>query len=657
MSILPDDTGLWTRLKHLVVGRPHDLGDRRVLHHMALIPLLAWIGLGADGLSSSAYGPEECMKALGQHKYLAIPLGLMTAMTVWVISSCFSRIIEQFPQGGGGYVVTTALLGKHAGVVAGCALVIDYVLTISVSVAAAVDALFSLIDPSLQAWKLTCCVALIFGLVLINIRGVKESVLVLTPIFMLFVLTHLLAIVGGIVGQAPHIPQTARECTAGFQSGLATLGILGMLKLFFHAYSLGGGTYTGIEAVSNGLGILREPKVQNGKRTMFYMAFSLAFTAAGLLVCYLLWNISPQEGKTLNAVLLERLADRWPGGGTFVFLALLSEAALLIVAAQAGFIGGPRVLSNMALDSWVPHRFSALSERLTTQNGILLMGVAALATLFYSRGSLSVLIVMYSINVFITFTLAIFGMLQGAMNRPRVKGQSRHIGLFLFGFMLCGLILTVTVVDKFGAGGWVTLVVTGAAVLVCFWIRSHYHGVYAKLEELRRLADKTMPMRDVMKIPAIDPMQPTAGLLVGGYNGTGIHTMANIVRAFPGHYKNFVFISAGVVDSGEFKGEFRVEQLKQRTGEMLQQYVKLAHSYGLAATSRHDVGTDVVDAAADLCRDVAKEFPRVTFFTGNVIFPRSTWVEMMLHNQTAFAIQRRLHWDGLLMVIMPMRMR
>lgn len=657
MNSGPEIESRWERLKRTVFGRPHDLQDRSIVHRMALIPLLAWIGLGADGLSSSAYGPEECMKAVGQHRYLAIPLGLLTAVTVFVISACYSRLIAAFPQGGGGYVVTSALLGKYPGLVAGCALLIDYVLTISVSVAAAMAALFSFLPPEWAGWKLPFAIVGIVGLVILNIRGVKESVLILTPIFLVFVLTHVVVIGWGIIAHLPHVPETARECATGFQNGLNTLGIFGLTALFFHAYSMGGGTYTGIEAVSNGLGILREPRAANGQRTTWYMAVSLAITAAGLLLCYLLWDIMPVEGRTMNAVLVSAISQGWPGGTAFVWVTLLSEAALLVVAAQAGFIAGPRVLANLALDSWAPHRFSALSERLNAQNGIVLTGAAAIGTLLYTGGHLEALIIMYSINVFITFTLAIFGLLRSALARKPAARNQRDIAVFSVGFALCLTILAVTVTDKFASGGWVTLLITACLVGLCIWIRSHYLKIQKQLEQLRELADRTMPMGEGVPTLTIDKNQPTAALLVGGYNGTGIHTMANIIRTFPGHYKSFVFLSVGVVDSGEFKGEFRVEDLKRRTEDALQRYLLLANSYGFPAAYYFDVDTDVVDGASLLCARVAKDFPRVTFFTGNVIFQRNSWLEQILHNQTASAIQRRLHWDGHVMVVMPMRLR
>src|SRR5579872_5007395 len=148
----PEDLG--TRIRHLLIGRPRDIQDRSTYHHLSLIAFLAWVGLGADGLSSSAYGPEEAFKTLAEHTYLAMGLAALTGITVIIISAAYSRIIEQFPHGGGGYVVATKLLGKGAGVVSGSALLVDYVLTITVSIAAAGDAIYSLMPVEWQGWKL-----------------------------------------------------------------------------------------------------------------------------------------------------------------------------------------------------------------------------------------------------------------------------------------------------------------------------------------------------------------------------------------------------------------------------------------------------------------------------------------------------------------------
>jgi amino acid transporter len=646
------------RLRRLLVGAPRDLRDTQLFHRLSLIPFLAWVGLGADGLSSSAYGPEEAFRALGKHTYLAVGLAALTAVTVLLISAAYRRIIEEFPTGGGGYVVASSLLSPGIGVVSGSALLVDYVLTVTISIAAAGDALFSFLPAEWLGYKVAVEFGLILLLTTLNLRGVRESVITLLPVFLVFLLTHAIVIGWGIGGHLPELPATGRSVVKGIGQGTATLGVGGLLLLFMRAYSLGGGTYTGIEAVSNGLPIMREPKVETGKRTMLYMGSSLAVTASGLLLCYLLWHITPIPGKTMNAVLTESVAGSLPFGGTFVVLTLFSEAMLLVVAAQAGFIDGPRVLANMAIDSWVPHRFAALSERLTTQNGILLMGAAALAALVYTIGDVGHLVVMYSINVFLTFSLSMLAMLRFWYRHRDTRREWRsRLLLFALGLLLCATILLVTLYEKFAGGGWVTVLITAIVIALCFVIRRHYRSVHTQLDRLyHELGD--LPLLVSSDNPSVgdpDARQPTAAVLVGSYGGVGIHTVLNVLRTFPGHFKGLVFISVGVIDSGEFKGEHAVEELTQRTESVLAQYVKLARGLGVPATWRMSVGTEAVTEAEGVCLAVAREYPHTVFFAGKMIFQREKWFHRLLHNETALAVEKRLRWAGKTMVTMPIR--
>jgi amino acid transporter len=682
----PNEPTVAEKVTTFIVGKPLNLADRHVYQHIALAAFLAWVGLGADGLSSSCYGPSEAFGHLGEHYHLAIFLALATMFTVWIISACYSHIIEAFPAGGGGYLVASKMLGQPFGVVSGSALVVDYILTVTVSIAAAGDALLGLAGPHWQFLKLPLEFGAIAFLIVLNLRGVKESVTVLLPVFMTFLATHAILIVGAIALHLGAFGSVASDVATEVQNNLSdpTMGFFGMLGILLYAYSLGAGTYTGIEAVSNSMPVMREPKVTTAQRTMVYMGTSLALTAGGLMLAYLLLKLRLPAGETpsvMNLMLTKTfVADLhlpvWMGA-TFVLVTILSEGALLVVAAQAGFIDGPRVLANMAHDSYVPHWLGSLSERLTTYYGVLLIGLSAMAALWATGGNVSALIVMYSINVFLTFSLSMIGMAwHWLQQRGKNRLWLRRFGLFVFGATLCLSILAVNIyfkviLDLYHAWtggepgdhasqqpghGWMTIVVTGLIISTCFLIRRYYDRVRSRLKTL----DETLGTIDVSGLAnrdAADPGLATAVILVGGYSGLGVHTLLNAIRFAPKHFRNIVFLSVGVVDSGNFKGVQELEHLRQHVETALCKYVELARKMGFPATSYMAVGTDVVDELEQLCRVAHRDFPKSLVFAGQLVFQKETWYGALLHNQTAFALQRRLQWDGVPMVILPTRVR
>jgi amino acid transporter len=691
------------RVRTLLFGRPKDVRDRRTFHAVSLVAMLAWVGLGADGLSSSAYGPDEAFRALvrdGNHSSLAIFLALGTAITVFIIAYGYTRIIERFPSGGGGYVVATKLLGSRFGVVSGSALLVDYVLTITVSIASGGDQIFNLIprtwfgqaaifdashklvgyamdgggvlpvadvgtwlDPA-QRTKIGIEVGAIVLLTVLNIRGVKESVQTILPIFLLFVGTHVLALAFAIFGHVPQIGAVAHRQSENLRHTVSVLGVGGALALFVRAYSLGGGTYTGIEAVSNGVQIMREPKVRTAKRTMMLMATSLAITASGLVLAYLLVGAMPPDDptKTMNWVLLDRVAGSWhvghfATGSTFVMLALASEAGLLFIAAQAGFVDGPRVMANMAVDSWLPHRFSALSERLSMQNGVLLMSGASIAALVYTHGDVGKIVVMYSINVFLTFSLSNLGMTRfWVKSRREHRDFWRHVPVHLLALGLCVTILVVTCVEKFAEGGWLTLVITGALVALCFWIKRHYGRVVSAIRRLDVELPDPLSAESGKHPSRIDPEKPVAVLFVGGYGGLGRHALLTLLRMFPGHFHGVVFCSIAIVDSGNFKGIDEVHALEERTKASLAQYERFAATLDLPADSVLATGTEVAVEAEKIGLDVIRRYPRALFVAGQLLFEEDSSWGRVLHNETAFQIQRRLQHAGVPMVVLPVRL-
>ncbi len=646
------------RLRDLLIGKPLDPTSVRTRDSLAMAAFLAWVGLGADGLSSSAYGPEEAFKALGTHTHFGLYLALATAATVFLISLAYNQIIELFPTGGGGYRVATTLIGPHAGLVAGSALIVDYVLTITISVAAGVDALFSLLPHTWQHWKIGLEIALIIGLLYINLRGAKESVRVLLPIFLGFVITHFVLIVYGIGAHADGIPALIPDTISDTTQLAQDTSWLFVVALFLKAYSLGGGTYTGIEAVSNNVQHLAEPRVKTGKLTMIYMASSLAFTAGGIILLYLLWSARPMEGQTLNAVVFRDILVDMGFEGSWHVIALTAvlalEAGLLFVAANTGFLGGPAVLSNMAADSWVPHKFRYLSQRLVTQNGILVMGIAALAILLITHGQVEMLVVLYSINVFVTFTLSLAGLCVYWLKHRSSLKWKRRLALSFSGLLISASILVGTTVSKFHEGGWITLIITGFVVALALLTRRHYRETKDKI----RAVDEVFagqPFGSETKFAETDPNAPTAAFIVGSSRGGGLHALLWVQRMFPECFKNFVFINARSVDSRAYGGEEELELLKTDARVSLKFFENFCHSYGLAAKSYLGFGTDAVQEVTKLCEQVQRDFPNTVFFTSKLIFRQDNWWTRLLHNQAAVAIQRKLHLEGMQMVILPMK--
>lgn len=648
-----------SRLRHALFGNPKDPFDHSVFHKLSLLPFFAWVGLGADGLSSSCYGPEEAFKALGGHSSLALFVALCTVVTVLVISASYSQIIQLFPTGGGGYLVASKLLSPKWGMFSGTALVIDYVLTITLSIASCGDAIFSFLPAQWHWLKLPFQLSALALLAGLNLRGAKESVKALVPVFLVFVATHFAAIVWAAVSRAPEASSVARETTGQISSSVGALGILPAMLLVLRAYSMGAGTFTGIEAVSNGLPLLSEPKVRTGKRTMAYMAGSLSFTSFGLMVAYLLYSVHPEPGKTLNAVLFESISAGWgTTGSVLVVVALLSEGALLFVAAQAGFLDGPRVLSNMAVDRWVPSRFAHLSDRLVTQNGILLMAVASFAVLAATRGNVGFLVVLYSINVFITFTLSQLGMVVHWFKER--KAERPWLRPLLVSGLGCGLsafILCFVVAEKFTEGGWLTLVVTLGFAGIALLVKRHYKGTHMLFGRLDGLV-KAAETHDTARTPAVAPLDAkarTAVLLVNGWNGLGLHSLFSILRLYGDFYENFVILHVGLLDAGTFKGADEVEALRAHTRTETDKYVRYLRSNGRRAEGRWSVHADVVDALEELARETARDYPKSVFFGGQLVFRKEGFWTRLLHNNVVFAIQRRLYLRGLPFMVLPVR--
>lgn len=647
------------KIRNFLFGKPRDFFDKKTRHHISLVAFFAWVGLGADGISSSCYGPEEGFLALGTHSQLAIYLAIATAFTIFIISYAYTQVIELFPNGGGGYRVATRLLGSHAGLVSGSALIVDYVLTISISIASAIDAVFSFLPTGWQGAKMFLAIFLIAMLAILNLRGMKESIKFLMPIFLGFIVTHIALIIYGIsahhYGLETLIPQAVEETSLMS----AELGWVFVISLFLKAFSMGAGTFTGLEAVSNNVNTLSQPRVRTAKITMLLVALSLAFMAGGIILLYLLWDVRHVDGETLNATTFYTITQGWyfkdVALSQFVVpVVLMLEAGLLFVAANSGFLAGPNVIANMANDEWMPKSFSSLSSRLVVKNGVLFMAVSAIITLLITGGSVHILVVLYSINVFITFSLSLLG-LSIYWIRKRKPSWVRKFITSSVGFLVCAIILLVTIFEKFHEGGWITLLITSCCIAIGLWVKNTYKKFRSALMQKDLEFQKYQMVSEVDAIITYDKSAPTAAIIVDQTFGSGMNCLLEIKKTFPGIFENFIFVTVGEVDSNTFSEEKKWRQMRSSTKDTLWKYKNYCNANGRFAKAYVGYSTDVIEKLSQLTSRVAKDYSNVVFFGTKFVFDNENIFTQTLFNHVSYIMQRRLHRQGLNMVILPVK--
>ncbi len=305
----------------------------------------------------------------------------------------------------------------------------------------------------------------------------------------------------------------------------------------------------------------------------------------------------------------------------------------------------------------MPHLFSALSSRLVTKNGIVLMGIAAVVALTITGGEVGLLVVLYSINVFLTFILSLAGLCR---YRWRERGRDHNLRQLIVPFLalvVCAAILLTTLLEKFLTGAWITVVITGLVILCGTLIKRHYALVQQRVEKAEEELMYTFACENGKAIaPAIHREKPTAVFLVSETSASGMHEFLWVQREFPEIFKNFIFVSVGEIDTEEFSDQKKWNKLRRDTKQLLKKYVDYCRCKGLPSTFFHDYGTDIVDKLTTLTERIAGEFPKATFFATKLISDNENFLTQLLHNQTAYILQRRLHNRGKTMIIMPMKL-
>ena len=462
------------RARSVLIGRP--ISSERE-EHERLTKAKALAVFSSDNISSSAYATEEMMRVLlvagiGAFSFI-MPLTIVIAIVLAIVATSYRQTIRAYPNGASSYIVASDNLGAPAGLVAAGALLIDYTLTVAVSVSAGVAAITSIV-PALLPEKVPIAIGIVVVLTLGNLRGVRES----GTIFMAPTYLYLVVVLGmigfGLVGLVagfipPYTPPP--EWLAAEAEG--TAGALGLL-LVLRAFSSGAVALTGVEAISDGVPAFKPPEWRNARTTLTWAAilFGTLFIGISLLVSVLGIVPDPEEGQTVLSILTRHLT----GDGWYLVLVQVATALLLTLAANTSFADFPRLSSFLARDGFMPRQFGFRGDRLAFTTGIVALAGVAILLLWAFEASVTALIPLYTLGVFVAFTLSQSGMVRRWWLR-REAGWRRGLVINGVGALTTGAIVLIVAVSKFTGGAWLVMVMVPLLVGLMWAIRSHYRSM------------------------------------------------------------------------------------------------------------------------------------------------------------------------------------
>jgi len=457
-------------VKRLLVGAPMSLSQAR---HERLGKTVALAVFASDPLSSVAYATEEILLVLilagtvALSYSLPIAVGIAALLAIVVIS--YRQTVAAYPQGGGAYLVAKDNLGETPALTAAAALLIDYVLTVSVSVAAGVDALTSAV-PALHPYRVALCIAAIVVVALANLRGLRESGrLFAAPTY--FFVVSILGMVGyGLFAAAFNLLPEARY--EPHPRGLEGIGLF----LFLRAYSAGCTALTGVEAVSNGVQALKPPEGRNAQIVLTMLGTLSIAMFLGITYLAFDFGIIPGGGETV----VSKIARRVFGASPPYYAVQAATVLILLLAANTSYAGFPRLSSILARDRFMPRQLATQGDRLVFSNGILILSGFAIALLLIFGGDTHALLPLYAIGVFISFTLSQSGMVRRWL-RLREKGWRWRMCVNGVGAVVTGIVLLTLTVTKFKEGAWIVVVVVPLLVLVFVVLHRHYEEVAHEL--------------------------------------------------------------------------------------------------------------------------------------------------------------------------------
>lgn len=599
----------FTGIKRLLIGKslPTSANSEERLNNFAALAVLS-----SDALSSVAYATEEILKVLvlaGSAAALSNSIWIACAITLLlaIITLSYRQTIRAYPNGGGAYIVAHDNLGVRLGLVAAAALLIDYILTVTVSIASGVANFLSIpILHWLQPYTVEIGLLFIFLIMLANLRGIRES----GRIFMIptyaFIFSIFMMIAVGVynqaTGQIHPIPLEPSKPEATFG-----------LFLVLRAFAQGCTALTGVEAISNGVPVFKPPEWKNARTTMLYMGLVLGLMFLGITHLANLYHIVPKQGETVISLLAHQIL----GNGLLYNCVQIATLLVLLLAANTSYADFPRLSSLLARDGYAPRQLAMLGERLVFSNGIILLSIFAAVLIVATKGSVDALISLYAVGVFTSFTLSQAGMVRHWFKErsPGWQGSALMNGL---GAITTAVVLLVLLQTKFLAGAWIVVIAT--PLLVSLFLSIHRH--YQQMAE--RLSIEGIKPRNYAPRPKPEVATHPAVVVVGSLNLVTVEAL-DYARTIADE------IVAVHIDSNT--GFTNQEKMRQQWQEL-----------------ESDIPLEIVDSPyrsvvtplIDFIDEFEERHPSVfsTVIVGAVV-PRNWW-ESILHNQTAFFLKAAL---------------
>jgi len=456
-------------IKSFLIGSPIETFKEQ---HERLNKTMGLAVFSSDALSSVAYGPEEILLALTLGGtaliHFSVPIAIGIVVLIAIVATSYFQTIHAYPSGGGAYIVAKENLGTYPGLVAGSALLIDYVLTVAVSISSGIAALTSAL-PATRAYTVTMCLIAIVMIMLINLRGVRESGAIFSIPVYIFI-GGILLLIAASSTKYLTLPRPYFEHM--HEAG----GNIFPLFIILRAFASGCATLTGIEAVSNGVKAFRQPEARNAGITLTWMAVILGVMTIGIAFFADHYHILPNSNETV----LSQLARTVFSKGTIYYTIQFATTLILILAANTSFADFPRLSSIMSLDRFLPRQLSNRGDRLVFSNGILILGVLSIILIVIFRGDTHALIPLYAVGVFTAFTLSQAGMVRHWF-AGKEKGRVKGIVINGIGTVTTAVVLMIIAVEKFTHGAWIVLIAIPALVYLTTRIRSHYQAVAEQL--------------------------------------------------------------------------------------------------------------------------------------------------------------------------------